>query len=178
MIDDANFGCLGKRDLEIARFIKDMQDTHGWPGKLIITCGQHKNKYSYRTADMLKDICMMTQSSQSLNREVLKNIKRDNITGQDWKKSKQFCVEKGIDLYAELMVPLPDETMGTYLDGMRFLFDLRSDFINTNPLMLLNGAAMNSPEIRNEIKYSLSNAPETLKFFFPRLHRQELCKGF
>lgn len=152
MIDDANFGLLGKRDLELARFIRDLRDEHGWPGKLIITWGQSKSDVVLEIAETLKDLCMMTQSSQSMNPEVLKNIKRKNISNEAWEKSTQFCKDNGIDSYGELMIPLPGETFASYISAVRYLFSLGVDFINVNPLILLNGAEMNTSEQREMFK--------------------------
>lgn len=150
MINDANFGLLGERDLEIAKFIKYLRDKYGWPGKVIITWGQTKSKYALQIADIFKDLCMMTQSSQSMNPEVIKNIKRRNISDSDWKKSINFCKRKKIHIYGELMLPLPHETLESYLAAVRYLFNLRVDFINTNPLILLEGAEINTIEERDQ----------------------------
>ena len=153
MINDANFGLLGRRDLEIAKFMKHLRGSYGWPGKIIITWGQAKSDIVLRVADILKDLCMMTQSSQSMNPEVLKNIKRKNIPDVQWEKSVSFCKEEGIDTYGELMVPLPGETLRSYLAAVRYLFNLGVDFINTNPLILLEGAEISTSEERK--KYQL-----------------------
>ena len=152
MIDDANFGILGKRDLELARFMRDLKDEKGWPGKLIITWGQSKSDTVLEIADTLKDLCMMTQSSQSMNEDVLKNIRRKNISDDQWEKSVSFCKERNIDTYGELMLPLPGETVDTYLKSVRYLLELGVDFINTNPLILLEGAEMNIPKQRKDFQ--------------------------
>ena len=154
MIDDANFGILGKRDLELAKFIRDLKDKEGWPGKLIVTWGQSKSDTVLKIADTLKDLCMMTQSSQSMNEDVLKNIRRRNISEDQWQKSINFCKERNIDTYGELMLPLPGETVNSYLKSVRYLLELGVDFINSNPLILLEGAEMNTPEQRKEYQMS------------------------
>jgi len=153
MIDDANFGLFVERDLEIAIYIKYLRDKYNWPGKLILTWGQVKSDQSFRIADSLRDLCMITQSSQSMDIGVLKNIKRYNISKQDWIKSVGFCKKHNIETYAELMIPLPGETLSSYLDAIKFFFHIEVDFINTNPLMLLEGAEMNSKSER--IKYNM-----------------------
>jgi len=153
MIDDANFGLLPSRDLEIAKFIQGLKRDYNWPGKIILTWGQAKSDVALQIADTLKELCMMTQSSQSLNERVLKNIKRKNISKNNWKKVVDFCNKNSIETYAELMIPLPEETLSSYLEALKFFFDLEVDFLNTNPLMLLNGSEMNTVE--NRKKYSM-----------------------
>lgn len=153
MVNDANYGLLGKRDLEIAKFITHLRDTYGWPGKVILTWGQTKSDVMLQIADTLKGLCMMTQSSQSMNPEVLKNIKRKNISDTQWKKSVSFCKERKIDTYGELMLPLPGETLESFSSAIRYLFDLGVDFININPLMLLEGSEMNTVNEREKCQF-------------------------
>ena len=150
MINDANFGQLGSRDLEIANYIKRLRDTYGWPGKVIVTWGQAKSDDVLQVAGVFKELSMMTQSSQSMHPEVLKNIKRRNISDRQWRESVAFCRQRGIETYGELMLPLPGETLESYLSALRYLFDLGVDFINTNPLILLEGAEMNADEERSK----------------------------
>jgi len=152
MIDDANFGLFADRDLVIAKYIKELRTEYNWPGKLILTWGQSKSDTGLQIAKTLKDLCMMTQSSQSMDSEVLKNIKRHNITKNDWKKTLDYCKKHKIETYAELMVPLPGETLSSYINAVRFFFEQGVDFINTNPLMLLKGAEMNTVHERNKFK--------------------------
>jgi len=152
MINDANFGLFSERDLEIANYISKLRINYHWPGKLILTWGQSKTGKSLQIAKTLKDLCMMTQSSQSMSLQVLKNIKRHNITQKEWKETLDYCKKNKIETYAELMVPLPGETLSSFLNAVRFFFEHEVDFLNTNPLMLLKGAQMNTIQERNLYK--------------------------
>lgn len=153
MIDDANFGTLGERDLEIAEYLQKLKEETNYPGKLILTWSQAKSEMVLKIADALKDMLMVTTSFQSMNDEVLKNIKRKNITHEDFVKILSFCKERNIDTYGELMLALPGETLESYFDAIRYLFDMGVDFININPLMLLEGAPLSGAEER--AKYNL-----------------------
>lgn len=153
MINDANFGILGKRDLAIAEYLKELKEKIDYPGKLIITWSQTKSEAVLKIADALKSMLMVTTSFQSMNEEVLKNIKRQNISHEHFTKIINFCKEKQIDTYGELMLALPGETLESHFNAIRYLFNIKVDFININPLMLLEGALLCDTEER--LKYDL-----------------------
>lgn len=150
MLTDANFGILGKRDLKIARFIGDSHRRYGWPSSVIVNWGQVKSDIALRVAESLKDVSIFRQSSQSMNAKVLKNIKRKNISHVEWKRIVEYSKTEGIESFGELIVMLPGETMESYIDALRYLFDLDVNCINTNQLQLLEGAEINSPEERKK----------------------------
>ncbi len=152
MINDPNFGLFGDRDLEIARIMRKLKDKHGWPEKVIINWGQSKSDIAFQAAEILKDMTTLRQSSQSLNSEVLSNINRKDISDEEWKKLAAFCKRNGIESFGELILPLPGETLETYLSALRYFFDLDLDCINTNTLMLLDGARISDAQERNRFK--------------------------
>jgi radical SAM superfamily enzyme YgiQ (UPF0313 family) len=143
-IADANFGILKKQHLELSRYIAELSQRTGYPDKIINTWNQKKTNAMLQMADYLKDMCMMTTSSQSLNASVLENIKRYNITHEEWLKLKPFCSQRGIEMYCDLIFALPSETMQSYLDGIRYLFDVGVDYLVISSLCLLEGAEMNT----------------------------------
>ena len=145
---DANLGILKQRDIELAEYLRDLNKNTGYPGKLILNWNQSKHYNTLAMADALKEMCMMNTSSQSLNGDVLKNIKRYNISEEEWNGLIDFCKPRGIDTYGEVMFALPGESLESFLEGIRYLFDLGIDFINVNPLILLEGAEMNMPAQR------------------------------
>lgn len=149
MINDANFG-LYKRDLDIAKQIKRLHDDHGWPESVVVNWGQVRSDDVLKVAEALKGICILRQSSQSLNSEVLKNINRNNIGVEEWRKVLAFTKGQGLETFGEFILMLPGETLESYIAGLRFLFEQDVDCINTNQLQLLEGACMNTPEEREK----------------------------
>lgn len=151
-IADANFGILKKQHLELSYYIKTLSQRTGYPDRIINTWNQKKTDEMLQMADNLKEICPMTTSSQSLNSDVLKNIKRYNITHKEWLKIKPFCAERGITMYCELIFGLPGETMHSYLEGVRYLFNVGADYVSMNSLSLLEGSEMNTAHERQIYK--------------------------
>jgi radical SAM superfamily enzyme YgiQ (UPF0313 family) len=175
MIDDANFGILGQRDLEIAEYLKNLRQDTGYPGKLIMTWSQAKSPVVLKIAGALSDMLMVTTSFQSMNKDVLRNIKRKNIPHEQFSKIVGFCRERGIDTYGELMLALPGETLESHFKAIRYLFDMRIDFININPLMLLEGSHLNSAEERS--KYDMKTKYRPLENCYGLYERQAVIES-
>ncbi|WP_419786127.1 B12-binding domain-containing radical SAM protein [Pseudodesulfovibrio sp.] len=149
MINDANFGLFG-RDLEIAGYLKELSDEHGWPTNVVVNWGQVRSEKALEIANTLRGVCIFRQSSQSMDPEVLKNINRKNVSAEQWRTSISHCKEQGVESFGELILMLPGESLASYLEGLRILFSYDVDCINTNQLQLLNGAPMNTPEERRK----------------------------
>ena len=149
MINDANFG-LFDRDLQIAQEIKKLYNEHGWPESVVVNYGQIRSDDALKVAEALNGISIFRQSSQSMNPEVLKNVNRKNIGFDEWRKIHSFSQSQGLQTFGELILMLPGETFESYINGLRFLFDLDVDCINTNQLQLLEGARINADEERKK----------------------------
>lgn len=156
MITDANFGLFRERDLEIAQHIRHLNDSVRWPLSIVVNWGQVRSEVAIQVADTLKGITLLRQSSQSISEKVLKAIKRRNIPDSQWRHVADECRRAGIESFAELILMLPEETMESYLDGIRYFFELGFSCINTNQCQLLQGAEMNTPEHRE--KYGVKTA--------------------
>src|SRR5258708_22912974 len=100
MINDADFGLFKNRDLEIARHIRHLNRETSWPDNIVVNWGQVRSESSIAVANELKGITILRQSSQSMNEEVLKTVKRNNIPDFQWKYVAEECRRAGIEPFA------------------------------------------------------------------------------
>jgi len=152
MINDANFGLFKNRDLQIAKYIRKINKEDNWPQSIVVNWGQVRSEQSIQVADELKGITLLRQSSQSQNLDVLKNIKRENIPDYQWKYVAEECKKDGIESFSEVIIMLPGETIESYLEGLRYFFNLGIDCINSNQCQLLEGAEINDQNHRTKYK--------------------------
>ncbi|WP_193186420.1 B12-binding domain-containing radical SAM protein [Nisaea sediminum] len=152
MINDANFGLFKNRDLEVAREIRRLKETVGWPMSVFVNWGQVRSESAIKVAEELKGITLLRQSSQSMNTTVLETIKRDSVPDFQWRYVVDECKKAGIESYSEVIVMLPGEDLTSYLDGLRFFFDIGIDCISTNQCQLLHGAELNTPQSREKFE--------------------------
>lgn len=147
-ICDANFGLFKSRDMEIARYIRELHENYDWPQKVVVSWGQVTSDDALDVTGVLKGMCALRQAAQSMNPEVLKNIKRKNMSVEQWERILAHCHREGIDSVSELILMLPGETLQSYIEGVRFLFNLGVDLVTTYQLNMLEGAELNTEAAR------------------------------
>ena len=115
---DGNFGIL-KRDLEIAKLLRECTVKENFPRRVFIYFAKNTNDTIINIASTLKTVTSMSMSKQTMNQEVLKNIKRENIPIEQYDVLREKCHEKGIETFCELIYGLPGENFKSFIDGIR-----------------------------------------------------------
>jgi len=147
LICDANFGIL-KRDVEIAKAIRAVKDRSGLPEKCHAWLAKNVTDRNLEIAEILGDMVHPVMAVQSMDADVLREIKRDNISLETYQIYQQRFHEIGSKTYSDVIVPLPGETVQTHLDGLRQLFEFQVDIIQNHNCRMLAGCEMNSVETR------------------------------
>lgn len=117
-IADANFGIL-KRDLEFARIIRDCTEKYNYPKHVFIYFAKNTTDVVIDIAATLKTITSMSMSKQTMNQDVLVNIKRKNIPIEQYDVLREKCQDKGIETFCELIYALPGENYQSFIEGVR-----------------------------------------------------------
>ncbi len=117
-IADANFGIL-KRDLELARLIRDCTEKNNYPKHVFIYFAKNTTNVVIEIAATLKTITSMSMSKQTMNQDVLVNIKRKNIPIEQYDDLREKCHDRGIETFCELIYALPGENYQSFIDGVR-----------------------------------------------------------
>lgn len=144
---DDNFG-MYKRDEEVADYIAYLQDHFNWPKYIRTTTGKNNGERIIRVMRKARGALPMTVAVQSMNPEVLKNIKRDNIKLETYMQIQEELERQGMQAYGELILCLPGETKQTFMKAVEDLLDAGSKRISAHQLMLLHGAELSNPESR------------------------------
>ena len=149
---DANFGIL-KRDIEIAEKIKTLKETVGTPQNIQTFVAKNTTDRNLEIGHILNDMTTATMSFQSLNPEVLVNIKRDNISLDTYKNYQKQFYDMGHRTYSELIIPMPGETRDSHSDALRQLIDYDVHELHVHNLRLLAGTDLNSRETREKFDF-------------------------
>lgn len=149
-IADANFGVL-ERDSEIARKLRECQETYGFPGHVGCQWNKSRPDRVLKAAREFRGISEVGASMQSLTPAVLDAIKRKNLPLSDVAAMSKQLRDEGIPttLFSELIVGLPNETWQSHIDANKTLIDLGAEVFNYN-LHLLPGTEMDSAESREK----------------------------
>jgi len=138
MLADNNFG-MYPRDAEICRILKRLQDRYGWPLRILSTTGKNNKDRIVEATEILGTSMSINMSVQSMNRTVLENIKRQNVSLETYKQVNEVLVKQGRVQKAEVIVPLPGETFETFMAGLKELMESRAQLIYSYTLQLLYG---------------------------------------
>jgi radical SAM superfamily enzyme YgiQ (UPF0313 family) len=149
---DDNFGMYA-RDEEIADYIGWLQDTYRWPMYIRTTTGKNNGERIIRVMRKAKGALPMTAAVQSMNPQVLKNIKRDNVKLGTYRQIQAELERQGMQSYGELILCLPGETKATFMKAVEDLLEAGAKRISAHQLMLLHGAELANPDKRDEFKF-------------------------
>tara|TARA_B100001540_G_scaffold300060_1_gene305128 strand:- start:971 stop:3082 length:2112 start_codon:yes stop_codon:yes gene_type:complete len=143
-IYDANWG-LFEKDIALADHIAEIMDEFDWPKNIHCSTPKNKRENLVKIDDKLKNRVQMGLAMQSMNTDVLSNIKRKNLATQKQIEMIHAIQSRGKTATTELIIPLPGETEKTYFDGMKFLMD-NNVMTGTYTLMMLCGAELGRDE--------------------------------
>lgn len=142
LIADPNFGML-ERDIEVAEKINEIHDKTGFPKTVFATTAKNRGRKLIEISKRLQSVSMpLWMSVQSMDSEVLKNIKRKNISVEDMINTQYELADYGCETKSELIIPLPGESFATHVKALAKLIELRIGQIVCYQLMLVQGSEM------------------------------------
>lgn len=150
---DDNFG-MYPWDEEVAEFVAHLQDRYDWPHYIRTTTGKNRSDRIIRVMRKARGVLPMTSAVQSLNPEVLKIIKRQNISLDAYAEIQKEVLAQGMQAYGELILGLPGETKESFMTAVRDLLATGVKRVSAHQLMLLHGAPLANPESRE--RYGLN----------------------
>lgn len=117
---DSNFG-MHERDAEIADMLVEIKQRYGYPEKFRTCYGKNTNDRIFEIGKLLHQHQLekgITISYQSLDGEVQKNIKRDNIKLAIAHELQHKFNRHRVPVYTELILGLPGETVESWTGGI------------------------------------------------------------
>jgi len=105
-ISDLNFG-MHKGDLEICDAIIEIQKRYNYPHIVGAATGKNSKERIIETIKRLSGSLVLTLSVQSMDKQVLNNIKRDNISEKDIIDLAPTIKNSGLQTKAEVILGLP-----------------------------------------------------------------------
>ena len=147
VLADVNFGIL-KRDLDVARFLKQSHERHGWPRSLYVYNAKLPTETTLATMQTLYPMAQLCMSFQSTDETVLENIHRSNIGYDKYASITRWAKERNLSVGTELIYGLPGETLESFMQGYEKLLRFRADYMASYNLRLFPGIELNGPEKR------------------------------
>ncbi len=170
LITDSNFG-MYPEDIEISKHISKLQKKSGWPKYINVATGKNNKERVLEAAKILNGALSLAGSVQSLDKNILENIKRKNISVEQILKLAESSVEIGANSYSEVILGLPGDSKETHLASVKTLIDSSFNFVVLYQMMLLPGTEMSS--IQSVKKYNFKSKYRVI----PRAFGYYECAG-
>lgn len=126
-ITDANFGMFIERDNAIADKLLEVQAKYGYPYTFSVAWAKNQKAEVFDIVFKLikspKFNQGLTVSVQSMDLDVLENIKRKNLDQHKIADIFALCDKNNVPVYTEVILGLPGETKESWKRGFWKLFD-------------------------------------------------------
>ena len=114
---DVNFG-MYPQDRTTCEFLMESKKKYGWPLQVMATTGKNSKARVIEITKVLGEMFSINMSMQSMDEQVLRNIKRSNIKLDHMIDVNNHLIDLGRSTKAELIIGLPGETKKTFIDGL------------------------------------------------------------
>jgi len=151
-IADSNYG-MYERDIEISSYIGQMQRDYGWPTFIDATTGKNKPERIIKSLEQVSGAMVLYQAVQSLDEDVLRNIKRTAIKLEAYEQLQVHMRGRGLRSTSDLILGLPGESLKTHLAALHKLLDNNINSLHNFQAMMLKGAEMETQECRDQFKF-------------------------
>jgi len=145
IITDLNFG-MYKEDLDTCRLIADLQEKRGWPVLVKGSAGKNRPERTIEAATILKGSWVIGAAIQSSDDDVLKAIKRSNISSDAFRRFIEYGNSLGKDsqTYSEIIVGMPGDTKEKHFESLNFGVKNGVNSLRMYQAMMLCGTEMAS----------------------------------
>ena len=147
-ITDANFGMFVERDNAIADKLIEVQEKYGCPNSFSMSWAKDQKPEVFDIVFKLiknpKFNQGLTVSVQSMDLDVLENIKRKNLAQHKIENIFALCDKNNVPVYTEIILGLPGETKDTWREGFYKIYRAGNHTgINILHAQMLENAEMN-----------------------------------
>ena len=150
---DLNFG-MYKQDVETAQYIAEIQNQYGWPKMVRASLGKNRPDRIMQVAKILNGTLEMGAAQQSSDEEILKNIKRSNISVKAYSELLQFMnkTNKKAKTSTEFILGIPGDSKVKHFKSLKHGVDNHVNTIRMFQAILLKGTEMANPQTREKYK--------------------------
>ena len=151
-IADSNYGMF-ERDPELSSYIGETQKLYGYPTYIDATTGKNRPDRIIKSLEEVNGALVLYQAVQSLDEEVLRNVKRTTIKLEAYEQLQVHMRGRGLRSNSDLILGLPGDSLEKHRAGIRRLLDGGISQVTNFQLMLLKGTEMETLVSRDKFKF-------------------------
>jgi tRNA A37 methylthiotransferase MiaB len=148
-IADSNFA-MYKDDIQTAKVLAETRKQYGWPEYINVATGKNQKERVLEASKIIDGALRLSGSVQSLDVQVLKNIKRNNIDAKALFDLGLQAESVGANTYSEVILCLPGDSLAAHLSTVRTVMNAGFTNIYLFQLMILPGTEMATPESKRD----------------------------
>lgn len=147
-IADVNFG-MYRQDLDASRAIAKIKRKFGYPYHVLVSTGKNQKGRVLDCAEVLEGSLRLSASVQSMDPQVLENVKRQNISAEELIEVTKGANEVNANSYSEVILGLPGDSKEKHFSTVFQLANSGLKFISLYTLMLLEGTVLATDKERS-----------------------------
>jgi radical SAM superfamily enzyme YgiQ (UPF0313 family) len=181
---DLNWGMF-KADLQTAMWLAEARRRSGWPRNIMVSTAKNQKERIVEMSQVLGDALQVGASVQSTDTDVLKNIKRTNISLDAIVKMAKGATDNHTGSFTELILGLPGDTVEKHTKSVYDMIDAGIQDLRLFQFILLPGTE--GSDLASRAKYEYRTGFRVLARCFGRYpigdeeiwaaETQEICLG-
>jgi radical SAM superfamily enzyme YgiQ (UPF0313 family) len=148
-IADSNFG-MYPSDIDTAKALAQTKIEYAWPDYINVATGKNAKERVIETARILDGSLRLSGSVQSLDQDVLENIKRKNISPERLVELGLHTKTIGVNSYSEIILGLPGDSKEKHFQTIASVMDAGFNVILPWQLMMIHGSELSTPKEREK----------------------------
>ena len=144
-IADSNFGIL-EQDIQISKTLIECKQQHGWPIKINLSTSKINRDYVFKCLSQLGDVALFSASMQSMNEKTLSEIRRKNLSFDQYINIIDDLDKKGVNSFSELILGMPEETKDSHMFSIKSVLDANIHNVGTYTCMILPNTPLSEDE--------------------------------
>jgi radical SAM superfamily enzyme YgiQ (UPF0313 family) len=149
---DLNWGML-PGDLETARAIAAIRERSGWPRNVMVATAKNQKDRIVDMAHVLGDALQVGAAVQSTDPEVLRNIKRTNISLDAIVRMTKGATGNHTGSFSEIILALPGDTIEKHVQSVFDMLDAGIQDLRLFQFILLPGTEGSDHPSRQRFQY-------------------------
>jgi radical SAM superfamily enzyme YgiQ (UPF0313 family) len=149
IMSDANFGMF-KEDADKARAIAAIYDKYSWPRHVQVAGGKNQKHRLREVTRILGGRMDISASMQSTDPEILKNIRRANISYGELSELGEWSHEMNAKSFVELILGLPGDTVAKHRKSVEDSVRSGVSMVRMHQLIMLPQTEMMTPAFKEQ----------------------------
>lgn len=153
-IADSNFG-MYKGDISFCTELSKSRKNYNWPEYINVATGKNQKERVLEASKIIDGVLRLSGSVQSLDKDVLANVKRSNISAEGLMDLALDAKNVGANSYSEIILGLPGDTKEKHCNSVKTVIEAGFTNVLLFQLMILPGTELATLETKEKFNMSI-----------------------